>query len=91
MCLCASGYNCILSLYGSEKRLINVCIINILTYPQDQEIVEEDVEFVITEELRKSAPMISALYEVLTTLQVPTDGTQSTSLNKVSDDVTQQG
>ena len=44
---------------------------------------EQRTEVEISEELRKSAPMISALYEVLTTLQLPTDGSQSTSLNKV--------
>lgn len=37
----------------------------------------------VSEELKKSSPMISALYEVLTTLQLPTDGTQSTSLSRV--------
>ena len=49
---------------------------------QDDETSSQQ-EFVITEELKRSAPMISALFEVLTTLQQPTDGTQSTSLNKV--------
>ena len=41
-------------------------------------------EVEISEELKKAAPMISALHEVLTTLQLPTDGTQSTSLSKVN-------
>ena len=50
---------------------------------QHVESVPPRSEVEISEELRKSAPMISALYEVLTTLQLSTDGSQSTSLGKV--------
>jgi len=56
---------------------------------QHVESVRSEVE--ILEELRKSAPMITALHEVLTTLQLPTDGSQSTSLGKVHRAMTEHG